>query len=110
VGPAVAVAAQTTSLPIDATDSGVGQAVGAAEAAIQTVSTTSLDSVEVALSAPPAAELTSPAAVTQSISPAPATRVRVRRKAARRARSAAAGVLHRAERWLRSGELEADRL
>ena len=35
------------------------------------------------------------------------TRVRVRRKAARRARGVAAGLLHRAERWLRSGELEA---
>jgi hypothetical protein len=37
-------------------------------------------------------------------------RARARRRVARRARSAAAGILGRAERWLRSGELEADRL
>jgi cell division protease FtsH len=35
---------------------------------------------------------------------------RVRRSAARRARHVAAGLLHRAEHWLRGGELEADRL
>jgi cell division protease FtsH len=37
-------------------------------------------------------------------------RLRARRTAARRARSLAAGILGRAERWLRSGELEVDRL
>jgi cell division protease FtsH len=44
--------------------------------------------------------------------PAPSARrrARARRGVARRARSAAAGILGRAERWLRSGGLEADRL
>jgi ATP-dependent metalloprotease FtsH len=37
------------------------------------------------------------------------SRLRVRRTPARRARSAAASLLSRAERWLRNGELEADR-
>jgi hypothetical protein len=37
-------------------------------------------------------------------------RRRVRRTVSRRARTVAASVLGRAERWLRAGELEADRL
>ncbi|HEX5013191.1 MAG TPA: AAA family ATPase [Candidatus Limnocylindrales bacterium] len=46
-----------------------------------------------------------------SVGTAPARgRLRVRRTPARRVRRAAATLLGRAERWLRSGELEADRL
>ena len=37
-------------------------------------------------------------------------RRRIRRSTVRRARHAVAGMLHRAEDWLRSNELEADRL
>jgi hypothetical protein len=37
-------------------------------------------------------------------------RRRIRRSASRRVRNVAATWLHRAERWIRSGELEADRL
>ena len=80
-----------------------------AASAIQTVASTSVEAVESGAS--PVAPAVDIAAVeTASSAPASKTRVRVRRKAARRARGVAAGFLHRAERWLRSGELEADRL
>ncbi|HET9613348.1 MAG TPA: AAA family ATPase, partial [Candidatus Limnocylindrales bacterium] len=54
----------------------------------------------------PDAVATAPSAPTEILAPS----ARVRRSGSRRVRRVAAGILGRAERWLRGGELEADRL
>jgi cell division protease FtsH len=104
---AVAVAAPSAA-PVADADEGTAQ-LASATGAIQTVSSTSLASVE-SESPPLAAGAVTRAPEAGAASAAPAARARARRKAARRARSYAAAMLQRAERWLRSDELETDRL
>jgi cell division protease FtsH len=107
---AAAAIASLAGAQVDAEGSAPRQApIPTAASAIQSVTSTSIEAVESEASPiAPAVEL----AAVETASPARVskTRVRVRRKAARRARGVAAGILHRAERWLRSGELEADGL
>ncbi|HET9345404.1 MAG TPA: AAA family ATPase [Candidatus Limnocylindrales bacterium] len=105
---AVAVVAPSPAPVADGEEASDAE-LDAAASAIQSVASTSLETVE--LKAPPVVSggVTSRSEPPKP-APAPAGRVRVRRKAARRARSVAAGWLQRAERWLRGGELEVDRL
>jgi hypothetical protein len=78
---------------------------GAAVASVASASVNSLESMDVAsLDDAPPVSADSP--VASIVTP----RVRTRRRTARRARKAAASLLRRAERWVRAGELEADRL
>jgi cell division protease FtsH len=87
-------------------------ALAVADAAVSTVSSASVDSIEADASmdglVDPAGAV--PSLVIDASAPAAPRRPRVRRRTARRARNVAAGWLRRAERWVRSGELEADRL
>jgi Peptidase family M41 len=111
--PAVAVA-NVAATPPDVAEpafetpaaiSGVAPATLADEpvASIATISDAPVAAMEAVAAAP------TPAAPSPA-TPSPRSRLRVRRTPARRARRAAASMLGRAERWLRSGELEADRL
>jgi cell division protease FtsH len=87
-------------------------ALAVADAAVSTVSSASVDSLEADVSMDGLADLAAaePSANVEAAAPTVPRRPRVRRRAARRARNIAAGWLRRAERWVRSGELEADRL
>jgi Peptidase family M41/AAA+ lid domain len=105
---AVAQAVAQAAAPADVVEASADE-LASGTGGIQTVANTSLETLE--SEAPPVAMETATARTeTLDATPAPTTRLRVRRKTARRARSVAAGLLQRAERWLRSGELEADRL
>jgi cell division protease FtsH len=79
--------------------------VGPAVASVASASVDSLESVDIA-------SFDGVAATTvETVAPAIATpRTRGRRRTMRRARKTAASLLRRAERWVRAGELEADRL
>jgi cell division protease FtsH len=119
--PGAAAAASVTSAaeaapdeaPLDGSD---GLAVASAVSGVAT-SSLAEDTVEsvttLAVEVIDPSETTAPAASTEAMTEGSTHRrgrVRVRRGAARRARIIAADWLHRAERRLRSGELEADRL
>jgi hypothetical protein len=106
---AVAVAASTPVVepaPVNEAADELG-----AEGAVSSVATASVESIEAA-DPGPALESTMARAPETEDATAPRSpgRMRVRRRTSRKARNVAAGWLHRAERWLRNGELEVDRL
>jgi hypothetical protein len=108
---AVAVAASTPAAdPAPATHA--ADELGA-EAAVSSVATASVESIEAADPGPALESTRGPSPQPEIATATPASRDvrgRVRRRTSRKARNVAAGWLRRAERWLRSGELEVDRL
>jgi cell division protease FtsH len=110
--PSSAIASATVAAPIPAEVTPPAEMMEAAEAAVSSVATASVESIEAA-EAPAtfqAAATTIPAAEATARATIVRRRPKVGRRTARRARNVAADWLRRAERRLRSGELEADRL
>jgi hypothetical protein len=85
-------------------------ALAVADGAVSTVASASVDSIEADASMDGLIAAAGTLPVIDAAAPAGPRRPRARRRTARRARNVAAGWLRRAERWVRSGELEADRL
>jgi hypothetical protein len=114
--PAAAAVVAPSVDPAAASSETVATASAAPEAtasgAVSTVAAASPESIETVPVGPmPAIDEPSDGsgAATAAVA-SPAARLRVRRRTARRARIVAAAWLRRAERWVRAGELEADRL
>ena len=89
-------------------------ALEAPQAAISSVAAASVASIE-AHSEGPVLDAMPIASVADAVDPSAAAAIVARPRARRRtvvrkARKTAAGLLRRAERWVRAGELEADRL
>jgi hypothetical protein len=113
----VANAAQIAEAPdggaVDVAATSPAAAFEAPQAAISSVATASVASIE-ARSEMPVLDATPNASADardSSVAAAVVARPRARRRTVvRKARKTAAGLLRRAERWVRAGELEADRL
>jgi len=114
---AVANAAQVAPAPVggafEVAATSPAAALEAPQAAISSVATASVASIE-ARSEMPVLDATPNASADardSSVAAAVVARPRARRRTVvRKARKTAAGLLRRAERWVRAGELEADRL
>jgi cell division protease FtsH len=106
----VAATAAAGESPADPGDAGVAAIAGAPSVPTPMVSSSVATGPESIEQAAVTGLMSSTATAAPSTRPSRTGRFRPRRTAARRARHLAAGLLCRAEKWLRSGELEADRL
>jgi len=109
--PAPGSAPVPTPSPADSGESGVAAIAGTSDGSAPVVSSAAVGASQESIDSTSIEPLSSPPSLPFAIARAGRRRTgKTRRSAARRARRLAAGLLGRAEKWLRSGELEADRL
>ena len=109
--PAPGSAPVPTPSPADSGESGVAAIAGTSDGSAPVVSSAAVGASQESIDSTSIEPLSSAPSLPFAIARAGRRRTgKTRRSAARRARRLAAGLLGRAEKWLRSGELEADRL